>query len=147
MAYKQSPANVLKGQMKNKAAGLMLKDSESGLMMTGESPMKIEKDPKDGVTVTAKKTTSQKKKDLLNLINAQGAYDRNRSQKVLPELGEIDSLNMVASGDRRGAQKMYGQKFEASKSARLPSSVTKDKRRELYKQAREIQGPRPSLNN
>ena len=27
MAYKQSPAKVMKGQMKNKAAGLMLKDS------------------------------------------------------------------------------------------------------------------------
>ncbi len=35
MAYKQSPMSVLKGQMKNKAAGLMLKDSESGLMMRG----------------------------------------------------------------------------------------------------------------
>tara|TARA_R100001460_G_scaffold34582_1_gene67088 strand:+ start:1541 stop:1999 length:459 start_codon:yes stop_codon:yes gene_type:complete len=40
MAYKQSPANVLKGQMKNKAAGLMLKDSESGLMMMGAKTKK-----------------------------------------------------------------------------------------------------------
>ena len=43
MAYKQSPMSVLKGQMKNKAAGLMLKDSESGLMMMGA---KMKKDKK-----------------------------------------------------------------------------------------------------
>lgn len=43
MAYKQSPMSVLKGQMKNKAAGLMLKDSESGLMMMGFTKNKDQK--------------------------------------------------------------------------------------------------------
>ena len=43
MAYKQSPMSVLKGQMKNKAAGLMLKDSESGLMMMGANLKKKKK--------------------------------------------------------------------------------------------------------
>jgi hypothetical protein len=134
MAYTQSPANVLKGQMTNKAVGLAHGDS-----------MAMQTDPKDGVTVTGKKTMSQKKKDLLNTIKAQGEYDRNRSQNVLPELAEIDSLAMVEKGDRYGAQKMYGPKFEANTASRLPSSVTKEKRRELYKQAQEVQGPRPSL--
>ena len=134
MAYKQSPMKVMKGQMTNKAAGLAHSDS-----------MAMQTDPKDGVTVTGKKKTSSKKQDLLNLVKAQGEYDRNRSQKVLPELAEIDSLKMVAGGNRAGAQKMYGTEFKAEKAARLPHTVTKEKRRELYKQAKEIQGPRPSL--
>ena len=135
MAYTQSPANVLKGQMKNKAAGLMLKDSMA---------MQLQ-DPKDGVTVTGKKKLSSKKQELLELVKAQGEYDRNRSQNVLPELAEQDSLKMVLKGDRYGAEKMYGRGFKAEKANRLPSSVTKEKRRELYQQAREIQGPRPDL--
>lgn len=135
MAYTQSPANVLKGQMKNKAAGLMLKDSMA---------MQLQ-DPKDGVTVTGKKKLSSKKQELLELVKAQGEYDRNRSQNVLPELAEQDSLKMVLRGDHRGASDMYGYGFKAEKSKRLPSSVTKEKRRELYKQAQEIQGPRPGL--
>ena len=134
MAHTQSPANVLKGQMTNKAVGLAHGDS-----------MAMQIDPKDGVTVTAKKKTPSKKQELLNLINAQGQYDKTRSQKVLPELAEIDSLTMVAKGNRSGAQKMYGEKFEASKASRLPNSVTKEKRKELYEQAKKIQGPRPSL--
>jgi len=134
MAYKQSPANVLKGQMTNKAVGLAHGNS-----------MAMQTDPKGGVTVTGKKKTSSKKQDLLNLINAQTQYDRTRSQQVLPELAEIDSLTMVARGDRAGAQKMYGEQFEASKANRLPNTVTREKRSELYKKAKEIQGPRPTL--
>ena len=134
MAYTQSPANVLKGQMTNKAVGLAHGDS-----------MAMQTDPKDGVTVTAKKKTPKTKKELQELIKSQTQYDRTRSQKVLPELAEIDSLKMVAGGDRAGAQKMYGTEFKAEKSARIPHTVTREKRKELYKQAQEIQGPRPSL--
>jgi hypothetical protein len=136
MAYKQSPFNVIKGQMTNKAAGLAHGDS-----------MAMQTDPKDGVILTGKKKTSQKKKDLLELVNAQGQYDRNRSNKVLPELAEIDSLTMVAEKKGYEAQKMYGPKFQAEKAPRLPYSVTKEKRKELLKQAHKVMGPRPSLNN
>ena len=137
MAYKQSPFNVIKGQMTNKAAGLAHGDSMA--MQTG--------DPKDGVILTGKKKTSKEKQDLLELVNAQGQYDRTRSNKVLPELAEIDSLKMVASGAGYDAQKMYGPKFQAEKAPRLPYSVTNEKRKELLKQAKKVQGPRPSLNN
>jgi len=135
MAYKQSPANVLKGQMTNKAVGLAHGDS-----------MAMQTDPKDGVTVTAKKKSPDTKEDLLKLIKAQGEYDVNRRTRVVPELAEIDSLKMVASGNYRGAKEMYGPKYEA-KTGRLPSSVTREKKKELYEKASKIQGPRPSLNN
>lgn len=140
MAYKQSPANVLKGQMTNKAVGLAHGDS-----------MAMQTDPKDNeeldpVTVTGKKTTSQIKKDLLETIKAQKAYDVNRRRQVVPELAEIDSLRMVERGDHYGARKMYGDKYQAS-TGRLPSSVTREKKKELYEQATKIQGPRPRLNN
>lgn len=133
MAYTQSPANVLKGQMTNKAVGLAHGDS-----------MAMQTDPKDGVTVTAKKKDPDTKQDLLKLIKSQQEYDINRRTKVTPELAEIDSLTMVAKGDYRGAKEMYGPKYEA-KTGRLPSSVTLEKRRELRKKAEQIQGPRPSL--
>lgn len=56
MAYQQSPANVLKGQMKNKAVGLAHGDS-----------MAMQIDPKDNqeldpVTVTAKRKPRKLKK-------------------------------------------------------------------------------------
>ena len=61
MAYKQSPMSVLKGQMKNKAAGLMLKDSESGLMMMGA---KMKKDKKISTGRKILNTAGQLVKDI-----------------------------------------------------------------------------------
>jgi hypothetical protein len=134
MAYKQSPANVLKGQMTNKAVGLAHGNS-----------MAMQTDPKGGVTVTAKKKKPKSKEELQQLIKSQGQYDRTRSREVLPELAEIDSLRMVAGGNRAGAQELYGEEFKAENAPRLPNTVTREKRKELYKQAKDIQGPRPSL--
>lgn len=147
MAYKQSPANVLKGQMTNKAVGLA----------HGES-MAMQIDPKDNeeldpVTVTAKKKTPQTKKDLMNLISSQKEYDTN-VKNVSRNLAELDSLNLVAGGDQKRAQYLYGKRYSPSEpigtSTQEWSTQYKEqqkKKKQLQGQAKQILGPRPSVNN
>ena len=147
MAYQQSPANVLKGQMKNKAVGLAHGDS-----------MAMQIDPKDNqeldpVTVTAKKKTPQTKKDLMNLIGSQQEYDTN-VKNVSRNLAELDSLKLVAGGDRKRAQYLYGARYSANEPIGTSTSEwstqykeQQKKKQQLQEQAKKILGPRPSLNN
>ena len=147
MAYKQSPANVLKGQMTNKAVGLAHGDS-----------MAMQIDPKDNeqldnVTVSAKKKTPQTKTDLLNLIKSQGEYDTNVTN-VSRNLAELDSLNLVAGGDRKRAQYLYGSRYSPNRPIGTSTSTwstqykeQQKKKKQLQDQAKQILGPRPSLNN
>ena len=145
MAYKQSPANVLKGQMTNKAVGLAHGDS-----------MAMQIDPKDNeeldnVTVSAKKKTPQTKTDLLNLIKSQGEYDTNVTN-VSRNLAELDSLKLVAGGNQKQAKYLYGTKYNPSQPiVRSISEWSKDfkdqqkNKKKLQDDAKNILGPRPSL--
>lgn len=147
MAYKQSPMSVLKGQMTNKAVGLAHGDS-----------MAMQIDPKDNeeldeVTVTAEKKTPQTKKDLMNLISSQKEYDTN-VKNVSRNLAELDSLNLVAGGDRKQAQYLYGTRYSPNRpigtSTSKWSQQYKDqqqKKQQLQEKSKQILGPRPSVNN
>lgn len=88
MAYKQSPMSVLKGQMKNKAAGLMLKDSESGLMMMGA---KMKKDKKISTGRKILNTAGQLIKDVGYQARDLITPDPIR---VGGQMGRRDKLNM-----------------------------------------------------
>jgi len=142
MAYTQSPANVLKGQMKNKAAGLMLKDSMA---------MQLQ-DPKDGVTVTGTKT-SNKKDELKELLNQQSQYDKNIKSSV-QNLAEIDSLKLMSGDkkDQKKAKRLYGSKYTSNKPLPFYPNSSQyqeqlENRDKLKRQAINQSGPRPSLNN
>lgn len=142
MAYKQSPANVLKGQMTNKAVGLAHGDS-----------MAMQTDPKDGVTVTAKKKTPQAKTDLLNLIKSQGEYDTNVTN-VSRNLAELDSLRLVAEENPKQAKYLYGSRYTPNKpigsSTQEWSTQYKDQQKnkqKLQEEAKKVLGPRPSISN
>ena len=148
MAYKQSPVNVLKGQMTNKAVGLAHGDS-----------MAMQTDPKDNeqldpVTVTAKKKTPKTKTELLNLINSQKEYDTNVTN-VSRNLAELDSLRLVAKQDPEGAKRakyLYGKHYNPNKpigtNVQDWTSQYKDQqanKKKLQEDAKNILGPRPSL--
>ena len=138
-------------------------DMHKGPMDMHKGPMDMHKGPMDAghggakghthsqvnlgnVNVDGKSSMSDEKQNLLELIGAQNQYDRVRTTQVLPKLGEIDSLKLVAKGKKDLAKDLYGEKFDASKATRLPYSITKEKRKELYDQAKNIMGERPSLD-
>lgn len=141
MAYKQSPANVLKGQMTNKAVGLAHGDS-----------MALQTDPKDNEPVVTGKKTSVKKDDLKKLIGRQKQYDAN-IQSSVQNLAEQDSLRLMAGNksDQKKAKRIYGHKYESNKKIPFYPNAPQYKeqienRDRLKKIATNISGSRPSLN-
>jgi len=134
MAYTQSPANVLKGQMKNKAVGLAHGDS---MAMQKEQEL-------DNVDVTSSPSVSDIKKKALQAIQNQQDYSKNY-MSTYRNLAESDSLDLVASGQGDKAKDFYGEKFSASNKQRgdtrnIPGNV----RQALHKATKEILGPSPS---
>lgn len=134
MAYTQSPANVLKGQMKNKAVGLAHGDS---MAMQKEQEL-------DNVDVTSSPSVSDIKKKALQAIQNQQDYSKNY-KSTYRNLAESDSLDLVASGQGDKAKSFYGEKFIASKKQRgdtrnIPGNVNQA----LHKATKEILGPSPS---
>jgi len=134
MAYKQSPANVLKGQMKNKAVGLAHGDS---MAMQKEQEL-------DNVDVTSTPSVSDKKKKALQAIQNQKDYSKNY-KSTIRNLAESDSLDLVASGQGAKAQKMYGAQFSADKPQYgdmrdIPGNTLQA----LTKETKKILGPSPS---
>ena len=141
MAYTQSPANVLKGQMTNKAVGLAHGDS-----------MAMQTDPKDGTILTGSRT-STKKDELKDLIGRQKQYDQNIKSSVR-NLAEQDSLKLMAGSesDQKKAKRIYGSKYTSNKKIPFYPNAPQyqaqiENRDKLKKKAQEISGPRPSLNN
>lgn len=134
MAYTQSPTNVLKGQMKNKAVGLAHGDS---MAMQKEQEL-------DNVDVTSNPLVSDKKKKALQAIQNQQDYSKNY-KSTYRNLAESDSLDLVASGQGNKAKDFYGESFSASNKQRgdtrnIPANVSQA----LHKATKEILGPSPS---
>tara|TARA_A100000171_G_C2112672_1_gene135934 strand:+ start:796 stop:1221 length:426 start_codon:yes stop_codon:yes gene_type:complete len=141
MAYTQSPANILKGQMTNKAVGLAHGDS-----------MAMQTDPKDGTILTGSKT-STKKDELKDLLDLQKQYDQNIKSSVR-NLAEQDSLRLMSGSksDQKKAKRIYGSKYTSDKKIPFYPNASQyqeqlENRDKLKKKAQEISGPRPSLNN
>ena len=142
MAYKQSPANVLKGQMTNKAVGLAHGDS-----------MAMQTDPKDNEPVVIGEKTNIKKDSLKDLIGLQKQYDTNIKSSV-QNLAEQDSLRLMAGSkeDQKKAKRIYGQRYESNKKIPFYPNAPQYKeqienRDRLKKTAQSQSGARPSLNN
>jgi len=142
MAYKQSPANVLKGQMTNKAVGLAHGDS-----------MAMQTDPKDNEPVVIGEKTNIKKDSLKDLIGLQKQYDTNIKSSV-QNLAEQDSLRLMAGSkeDQKKAKRIYGPRYESNKKIPFYPNAPQYKeqienRDRLKKTAQSQSGTRPSLNN
>lgn len=134
MAYTQSPANVLKGQMTNKAVGLAHGDS---MAMQKEQEL-------DNVTVTSSPSVSDKKKKALQAIKNQQDYSKNY-RSTFRNLAESDSLDLVASGMGDKAKQYYGSQFSAEKpqsgdTSNIPGNIN----RALHQATKDILGPSPS---
>lgn len=133
MAYKQSPVNVIKGQMTNKAAGLAHGDS-----------MALQKEQElDNVDVSSTPTVYDKKKKALETIRNQQDYSKNY-RSTLRNLMESDSLDLVATGRGDKAKQYYGKQFSASKpqygdTKDIPGNVFQA----LLKETKNIVGPSP----
>lgn len=133
MAYTQSPANVLKGQMKNKAVGLAHGDS---MAMQKEQEL-------DEVTVSSTSSVSDAKKKALQTIKNQQDYSKNY-KSTIRNLMESDSLDLVATGQGDKAKQYYGEQFSASKpqygdTRNIPGNVFQA----LTKETKKIVGPSP----
>ena len=145
---------------------------EQNMILRGQGPSKTdpEKEPTsktppkpaeiklDNVTPSGGKTTDYTKNSIKDVINSQREYDKNTTQ-VSQNLAEIDSLKMVASGQAKGAQSLYGYKYDSSMpldgknigkgtnsgyGGGLDYSQNMNIRK-LREEAKKIQGPRPSL--
>ena len=105
--------------------------------------------------------TSDAKQYIKDLIKSQSEYDVNTTQ-TSQNLAELDSLKMVASGNAQKAKSLYGYQYTSDKelntnfdkSAYDPhmrghsnphGKKRSDKYKQLRKDAKVIQGPRPTL--
>ena len=105
--------------------------------------------------------TSDAKQYIKDLIKSQSEYDVNTTQ-TSQNLAELDSLKMVASGNAQKAKSLYGYQYTSDKelntnfdkSAYDPhmrghsnphGKKRSDKYKQLKKDAKVIQGPRPTL--
>jgi hypothetical protein len=111
----------------------------------------------DEITPSGGTKTNKGKQGIRDLIKSQGEYDKNTAI-VSQNLAEVDSLKMVASGEGKKARELYRDTKGAYSSDRaVPVNPfgkvssnphvqnRKSNLEKLNKQAKKIQGPRPTL--
>ena len=115
----------------------------------------------DNIAPSGGVKTSDAKQYIKDVIKSQSEYDVNTTQ-TSQNLAELDSLKMVASGNSQKAKSLYGYQYTSDK--KLNPNFDKsaydpymrghsnphgkkriDKYKQLRKDAKEIQGDRPTL--
>jgi len=113
----------------------------------------------DNVTPSGGKATDYAKQSIKDIIKSQNEYDANTVQTT-QNLAELDSLKKVAQGKGDWAQSLYGRQYNSSMPldgehigdgsnsgyGRGLDMGQRNNIRSLYKEAKKIQGPRPTLD-
>tara|TARA_R100001463_G_scaffold19794_6_gene48562 strand:- start:491 stop:1243 length:753 start_codon:yes stop_codon:yes gene_type:complete len=113
----------------------------------------------DNVTPSGGKATDYAKQSIKDIIKSQNEYDANTVQTT-QNLAELDSLKKVAQGKSSYAQDLYGRQYNSSMPldgehigngsnsgwGRGLDMGQRNNIASLYKEAKKIQGPRPTLD-